>query len=131
VSESDLSKNFCALAKPLVPWRIENLLTSGTPDVYVTGGWVELKWARCWPARETSVLRLPHYTDIQRVRLMERWNANDGAWLVLQVKTMWFCFEAPAAQRVGHLTKLQLQETATHFSFVKPTSDQLCSWLRR
>lgn len=128
MAESDLSATFVKLVKPLNPWRIENMLASGIPDVNISTGWVELKWAREWPVRATSALRLDHYTDIQRSRLMERWNAGGGAWLLVQVKTCWLCFEAPAAQKVGQLTKEELFAVASNSSFVKPTSEQICAW---
>lgn len=131
MSESDLSANFVKLTKSLDPWRIENMLTAGTPDVNLsTGWWVELKWSRSWPVRASSHLRLDHYTDIQKSRLIQRWNAGGGAALLLQVRTEWFVFNADIAQKVGTLTRQQLIDCATYYFPCKPTSEKLCACFR-
>lgn len=128
MSESDLSSNFIKMTKTMHGRRIENMLSAGTPDCLITTGFVELKWIREWPVRASSPVRLDHYTDVQRGWLLEHWQCGGGAWLLLQVKQCWLNFEAPAAQKVGFLTKEELFATATNSSFVKPTSDQLCAW---
>jgi hypothetical protein len=131
MSEKDMRHTFIKLAAPLDPKPIENIVGIGTPDVWIVPGAVELKWAREWPARERTALKLDHYTNAQREWLIQRWNAGGGAWLLLQVRTWWLCFDAPAAQKVGFLTKAELVEASSHRSFVKPTTEQLCSWFVR
>jgi hypothetical protein len=132
LSEKDFSREFVLLTKKLHPVRIENALTTlGLPDLNISTGWIELKWHKTWPAKESTPLRLPHYTDEQRNWLMKRWNAGGKAWLALKVRSEWFNCEAPAAQRVGHLTHQELIETATAYFPVKPTSEQLCEVFTR
>jgi len=126
--ESKFRQEFNLLAKPLDPHSVENLVGASMPDVNIVTGWVELKRADGWPVRLTTPLRLDHYTDGQREWLLDRWNAGGGAWLCLKVRSEYFAWDAPAAQKVGFLTRKELIACATHYSPVKPTSAQLCSW---
>ena len=131
MSEADFRRDFVFLTRGLDAHPIENLLKAGIPDVNLVTGWVELKWLREWPARATTIVRLDHYTDTQRQWLLTRWQAGGGAWLVLRCRQEWFCWTAPAAQRVGFLTRTELEMCATHHVDKKPTPDQLCSWFHR
>lgn len=128
MSEAEMRRTTIRLGAALHARAVENIVDVGAPDVDLAAGQIELKWAREWPARESTPLRLDHYTDVQRQWLMDRWNAGGGAWLLLQVKTWWLLFDAPAAQKVGYLTKTQLAEAATQKSFVKPSPEQFCAW---
>lgn len=129
MSESDLRREFIRLTKPLDPWAIENMIGIGTPDVQIsTGHWVELKWLRTFPARSSTPVRLPHYTDIQRSTLLRRYEAGGKIGLLLTCRTEWFFFDAVAAQKVGFLTKQELIDTATHYASRKPSSEELCGW---
>ncbi len=131
MSEADMRRTTVALLAPLHAKAVENIVDIGTPDISFAPGVLELKWAREWPSRAATPLRLDHYTNAQRQWLIERWNAGGGAWLLLQVKTWWLLFDAPAAQKVGSLTKEQLVEASTERSFVKPSSALLCGWFSR
>lgn len=131
MSEADLRREFIKLTKPLDPRAIENIVGIGDPDICFVPGVCELKWARAWPVRNTTPLRLDHYTDVQRDRLLTRWNAGGGSWLVLTVRSIWLCYTGVAAQRVGFLTKQELIDTATNYSATKPDSVTLCSWFKR
>lgn len=127
MSEKTFAREFCLLTKKLHPVRVENALTTlGLPDVNIVSGWVELKWAKEWPKKETTPFRLPHYTDEQRAWLMRRFQAGGGAWLALQVRTEWFVFDGEQAQHVGRLTKEELIVCANAYFPTKPTSDDLC-----
>lgn len=127
MSEKDFAREFCLLTKKLHPVRVENALTTlGLPDVNISTGWVELKWAKSWPKKESTPFRLPHYTDEQRAWLKKRGDAGGGAWLALQVRTEWFVFDADLAQDVGKLTRDCLIEFSTAYFPTKPTSDELC-----
>lgn len=134
MSESDFRGTFCKLAAPLDPVPIENLLTGetgvGMPDVEFIGGWAELKWKSEWPKRPRTPLRLDHYTQDQRDWLMRRWERGERTFLVLQIGQEWFFFSAPAAQRVGYLTRQELRDNATVYFAKKPTSDQVVAVLR-
>lgn len=88
---------------------------SGTPDVNCIPGWIELKWLRAWPKNEDTVVRLDHYTNQQRLWLRKRWECGGGAWLLLQCRREWLLFNAPEAQEVGRLTRLELYEACTAY----------------
>lgn len=127
MSEKDFARDFCLLTKSLHPVRIENALTTlGLPDVNMAPGWCELKWSRSWPKKETTPLRLDHYTDEQRLWLRKRAAAGGNAWLALKVRSEWFIFDAAGAQEVGNLTRAELMEAAIAYWPAKPTAEELC-----
>lgn len=115
--------------------RVENLLCGkggiGTPDVNISTGWVELKWAKSWPSRPSTPLRLPHFTDEQRNWALRRKGAGGRCWLVLQVKQEWFIFDEAGMQWVGTWTRQELIDNALVYFPTKPTSEQLCAVFRR
>lgn len=84
---------------------VENPACPGTPDVNYIGGWVELKYAVDWPARDDTPLRLDHFTPQQRCWLRRRWHFGGNVWLCLQVsKTRhWIVFDGETAAK--HLGK--------------------------
>lgn len=129
--EGDFRGTFILLTRPLDPWPVENIADTGTPDVWISTGGVELKTMREWPVRDRTPLRLDHYTQVQRDRLLNRWNAGGGAWLCLKVRVDWFVFDGPAAQQVGFLTRTELIHTATHHFPKKPDSASLCACFHR
>lgn len=73
---------------------VENPALPGTPDVNYIGGWMELKYIRDWPKRDSTTVRLDHFTQQQRIWLIRRWMNFGQCWLCLQVsKTRdWFLF---------------------------------------
>lgn len=129
--ENEFRGTFILLTKPLDPWPVENIADTGTPDVWLSTGGVELKTKREWPVRERTQFKLDHYTQVQRGRLLARWVAGGGAWLCLKVRENWFIFDGPAAQRVGFLTRAELIATATHYFPKKPDSASLCACFQR
>lgn len=135
MSEAAFRREFNQVIAPLDPVSVENLLTGktgiGTPDVNHTYGWVELKWLRSYPKRETTPVRIDHYTDEQRSWLLRRYMADGGAWLVLKIRTDWYLFNALQAQKVGFLTKSEMQETADCYFDKKPSSSALCLAFRQ
>jgi len=127
MSEKLFAREFVQLTKPLHPVRIENaLLTPGLPDVSLSVGFCELKWLRSYPKRETTPVRIEHYTDDQRNWLMKRYRAGGGAWLCLKVRTDWYIFNALQAQRVGNVSKSELQSSADCYFSSRPSTETLC-----
>lgn len=95
-----------AALRGLDPISVENPAHPGTPDVNCTAGWVELKQLEAWPVRESSVVRVKHFTPQQRVWLSRRWEANRRAWLLLRVGRLatasWLLLDgAYAARHLG------------------------------
>jgi hypothetical protein len=91
------------LAAKLDPVRVENPIHPGTPDVNLVGRWIELKCIPSWPVRDTTVVRIPHYTPQQRVWLYRRWRYSPGSTLlVLEVRSerQWLVFDGDVAAKV-------------------------------
>ena len=92
------------IAAKLDPVRVENPIHPGTPDVNLsTGGWIELKCVDGWPARESTRLRIGHYTPQQRVWLYRRWKHAPGStFLLLEVRAagQWLLFDGDVAAKI-------------------------------
>jgi hypothetical protein len=118
MAERDMRRKVCKILKPLSAFAVENSCKPGTPDVNYINGWIELKWARKWPVRPTTPLRLPHYSPQQKNFGEYYWKNGGRAWLLLQVRREWFLFTGPvAAEIVGTSTRSELFDHATrHWS---------------
>ncbi len=92
------------VAAKLDPVRVENPIHPGTPDVNLANGsWIELKCISAWPARASSLVRIPHYTPQQRVFLYRRWKYAPGTThLLLEVRSVgqWLLFDGDVAAKV-------------------------------
>ena len=87
----------------LDPVRVENPIHPGTPDVNLVGRWIELKCIPGWPVRDTTVVRIPHYTPQQRVWLYRRWRYAPGSTLLLlevRSERQWLVFDGDVAAKV-------------------------------
>lgn len=104
------------MAAKLDPVRVENPIHPGTPDVNLVGRWIELKCIPGWPVRDTTVVRIPHYTPQQRVWLYRRWLYAPGSTLlVLEVRSerQWLVFDGDvAAKVVGRVPAIRLRTSA-------------------
>lgn len=134
MSEKDLRREVCRLLRALDPIPIENLLTGntgiGTPDVETTAGWIELKWSKAYPKRASTPLRLPHFTERQKMWAKRRAAHGEECWLILQCKQDWFVFDSDGMQEVGNLTREQLIEASRAYFPKKPLPEQLCAIFR-
>jgi hypothetical protein len=98
--------------KPFHPIRVESTASgAGVPDVNLTFGWIELKYANRWPPR-LGPLRIDHYTKEQRGWAIERIQAGGKVFLLLKVgKNEWLLFNgAVAAIELGKVTRERLYE---------------------
>lgn len=96
-------------------FAVENVCLPGTPDVNYAGGWIELKWLAAWPARESTPVKLPHYTQQQRVFAMKRDRAGEKCWFLLNVERSndWLLLDGvEAAALIGTATKSDLMAAA-------------------
>lgn len=99
--------------KGLDAWSVENPCRPGTPDVNYIEGWIELKWLAEWPARDSTVVQLPHFTPQQRLHLARRWEMGGNAYLLLQVSQDWLLFDGKEAARiVGRVPRAELEAAA-------------------
>ena len=85
--------------------RIETYTENGVPDVTFTvdgfHGWIELKYLKEFPKRETTIVKIPHYTDLQRYFLSTRGKAAGHCYLLIKVNREYFLFDYEQAQSVG------------------------------
>ena len=113
MSESGLWKQIQPLLQPLDGIRIEDSLGLGIPDVNYMEGWIELKWVDDWPVRDTTILRVPHFTAEQRTWLTRRCESGGRAHVLLSVGGDKMLFWGlTACQVVGHLNRDRLEKWA-------------------
>lgn len=92
------------LAAKLDPVRVENPIHPGTPDVNLSNGkWIELKCILRWPVRDTTIVRISHFTPQQRVWLYRRWRYSPGSTLLLleiREDRQWLLFDGDVAAKI-------------------------------
>lgn len=109
-AESHVRQRIVALLKRrrLDPISVENPVHPGTPDVNYLHGWIELKQLTRWPARGTSVLRVPTFTQQQRVWAYRRRHAGGACFLLMRVSDDWLLFDgAWASEHLGYKTSAE------------------------
>jgi hypothetical protein len=97
--------------------RHEDALQKGIADVsYISTlgqhGWIELKQVNEWPKRESTILRIDHYSDDQRMWLKRKGKAGAFTWLFVKVQRDYMLFDWLQAQHVGKLPKDHLKRAA-------------------
>lgn len=84
----------------------------GTPDVNYcfkgiyrghTEGWIEIKRLESWPARPSTVVRIPHFSPQQRIWLQQRTAAGGVCFILLHVGRQKILLHAAFA--AGHIGK--------------------------
>jgi hypothetical protein len=86
--------------------RVENRVKKDTPDLYISvratpctddrplTGWIELKCLDAFPAKATTTIKLPHWTNGQRYWAIRHRTCGGNTWLVVQVGDEVFVFNA-------------------------------------
>jgi hypothetical protein len=86
--------------------RVENRVKKDTPDLYISvratpctddrplTGWIELKVLDAFPAKATTTVKLPHWTNGQRYWAIRHRTCGGNTWLVVQVGDEVFVFNA-------------------------------------
>lgn len=124
MSESYLKQNVRMLLTQADahPISVENRVHPGTPDMSYAGGWIELKKIMKWPIPGRPV-RIPHFTQQQRIWLRQRCDAGGRAHLLLQVGLTWMLFWGrDAADHLGKFTHEQLNHLAVAVWSNRPAS---------
>jgi hypothetical protein len=147
VSEQDQRQKVIKLLKPLDAMSVENVCCPGCPDVNYGGacppliqsklfdemnlitshleGWIELKWEKEWPAKG-GPLRVPHYTQQQKVWARRRRYRGGACWLLLQVGADWILLDGlVAALSLGEVNREQLIDRAHAYWPQQPTREEL------
>ena len=91
--ESDIRKKLVDALRPLDAQAVENPINPGTPDIEFIGGWIEIKYIREWPAKDTTPVRIPHFTKQQRIWIANRRRLGGLVLIVLRVCDDWFLFD--------------------------------------
>lgn len=109
----------------LDPQRVENVLSTGTPDVNTIPGWIELKHVDCWPKRPTTSVDVGVRPE-QAAWLIRRWSCGGLCWLVVRVERQIFLFSGWDALMVRHgLPTEQFKEAAVWRSDERGTLNTL------
>ena len=132
MSEGAMWEALRPLLKGLDPVRIESPITPGIPDVNVTPGWIELKFADRWPPRG-GPLRVDHFTAEQRAFLVRRRRSGGKAWLLLKVgNAEWLLFDGTvAAVYLGREPRERLYQIALARWTRKPLKQEIQECLTR
>lgn len=103
----------------------------GTPDVEYIGGWLELKQVPR-PKRETTPIRVPHYTKQQRVWHRRRWFKGGAVFVLIRIGKDWMLIDGDVASKVlGKLPFNELAEQARKVWYKKLDHEELLCLLRR
>lgn len=93
----------------LDPQSIESSISAGVPDINWTHGWIELKCVAAYPKRETTPVRVPHFTPEQKSWALRRAACGGKVHLLMKAANDWYLFGAPRLVEVGELTRQQLR----------------------
>lgn len=112
--------------KPLHAVSVENGCGVGTPDVNCAWGWIELKALPKAPVRETTPVRVPHFTPQQKIWLLKRDAAGGNACVLIMVGREWFMLSAAyAARHLGEAPMSELRASAVRYWSTTPTDKEL------
>lgn len=100
--EKDLNKKIQAAIADLHPFRIENSVGPGTPDIGYVGGYIEDKQFG-FPVRPGTIVKCDHYVDKQR------------AWHVKHRRAGGCCLVAVGDSRSGRTYVFDALDAAAHF----------------
>ena len=121
-AESRMRQTVVKMLRHCHALSIVNGVGSGTPDVNLSYGWIELKTLPYWPKKAETVVQVPHFTQEQRLWLKRRCAAPLGeAYLLLKVEQDWVMFSGDtAAEFVGKVNKLQLNQRCMFWATTLP-----------
>lgn len=116
LKEKDVCREaLCAAIQPAFYRRVENLVDTGCPDVYVcidgVSAWVEVKYCRATPARlTTSVFKNAHpLNSDQENWLYDHWRKGGRGFIFARVEEWFVLVPAHMAFDFNALTVLQLE----------------------
>jgi hypothetical protein len=113
VSETTMRRNLIRLLRHLDARSMESAISIGVPDINYCCGWIELKYVARLPVRQGTLVRIPHYTQEQRIWLLRRYRVSRNAFLLVQVdKHVFLGYGGERASVVGNLTSSELFERA-------------------
>lgn len=75
-------------------------------------GFIELKYRGMAPERPSTVCKIDHYTDDQRIWLRDKGRAGGMTFLLLQLGRVYMLFDHVGCQEVGKVTTAELYDLA-------------------
>jgi hypothetical protein len=78
---------------------------------------MELKYRGMAPIRTSTVCKIPHYTDDQRIWLKAKGDAGGMTFLLLQLGRSFLLFDHVTCQDVGRVTTHELRELCNWVSY--------------
>lgn len=112
--------------KPLHAVSVENPTHAGTPDVNCSTCWIELKALPAAPVKDTTPVRVPHFTQQQKIWLLKRCLSGGRADLLIMIGREWILLDGlTAARYLGELSMLGLRDVATRYWPQTPTDKEL------
>jgi len=113
--------------------RIENTCSRGTPDTAYSmdgvHGWIELKFEKEWPKRESTKLRLAHFTPEQKIFIRKHGTAGGRCFLFLRVGSDFLLFEHVHILQLGELNKTEMKKKALKVWYKNLNFDELTEYL--
>ena len=133
MSEQQLRKHVVKILVNRDAKPVENPAWPGFPDVNYIEGVIELKQLDRWPVRPETPIKLPHFTNQQRIFLERRWRKGGNAFLLLQVGRCFLLYEGCNVQRIGRMsTQGDLRDMALYvFDGLDDLKGNLEGWLDR
>jgi hypothetical protein len=105
-AESKLRTKVVKGLSTLKAFPVENSAHIGTPDIYFSEGWIEIKVVKEFPKKETTPIRIDHFTATQREFLERHYRLKKNSFLFVQVEENFFLFDGfTASKEIGTLTK--------------------------
>ena len=114
--------------------RHEDTCSEGIPDVSFSiklswtdfrSGWVELKYTPEYPARESTPVRLEHFTMAQRAWLHAHGCLGARCCVLWQIDKDYYVFNWQSVYDLGHMTRDELQSIAYWYAVGRPDWDKL------
>ena len=98
--------------------RHEDKLAKGIADVSFVSedarhGWMELKQVDEWPKRESTIVRVEHFTTDQLHWLQRKGKAGGNTWLFMKVERDWLLFYWNQIELIGQINRADLERAAT------------------
>lgn len=133
MAEKNVRSRVIRALKKAHAFAVENVCLPGTPDVNFAGGWIELKWMADWPKRDSTTVRIPHYTTQQKVWALKRKRAGERPYLLLNVQKTndWLLIDGvEAGTLIGKATRQELIDSAlAHWTSAAEMERQLLPYL--
>jgi len=87
--------------------RHEDRLSAGVPDISYginnVNGWIELKALYSWPKNPVTIVKVPGFTDQQRMWLQNRGHKGEHCWLLIRVERTYLLFSWRRVHLIGRL----------------------------